>query len=172
MELYLIRHGIAVDRSAEVRDEDRPLTLLGQQKTQAIARRFKALNLQFDRLLSSPFRRAQETAAILQQVGLAQAVELWPGLRPGEPLEGWVDWWNQTVTQEDRSKDQCLALVGHEPDLSAWAVQLLWGTLALGTAEPLQLKKAGVLGLTLPDAPPFIGRAQLFWLTPPRLLLP
>jgi phosphohistidine phosphatase len=177
MELYLIRHGIAVDRSAQVRDEDRTLTPQGREKTQTIAQRLKACHLEFDRLLSSPLCRAQETAVILQQVGLAKRVEVWPGLRPGEPLQGWLDWCSQEgIGKEALSTGQRLALVGHEPDLSSWAVQLLWGEVALnrapGAAEPLQLKKAGILGLTLPDTPPFLGRGQLFWLTPPRLLLP
>jgi phosphohistidine phosphatase len=170
MELYFIRHGIAVDRSAEIPEEDRSLTPLGREKTLAMARRLKALDLKFDRLLSSPLCRAQETAVILQEVGLAKQVELWPGLRPGTPLQHWLDWWNAAgMGQTARPTELRLALVGHEPDLSSWAVQLLGGTL--GGVEPLQLKKAGILGLTLPDEPPFVGRGQLFWLTPPRLLL-
>lgn len=172
MELYLIRHGIAVDRSPSHRDEDRPLTPHGRQKTRAIAQRFKAvtadLNFEFDRFLSSPLRRAQETADIFHQAGLATAVELWDGLRPGQPLENWLDWCRTARL----SPGQRVALVGHEPDLSSWAVQLLWGTVAREETEPLQLKKAGILGLTLPDVPPFLGRGQLFWLTPPRFFLP
>ena len=49
MELYFIRHGIAVDRSAEIPEEDRSLTPLGREKTLAVARRLKALDLKFDR---------------------------------------------------------------------------------------------------------------------------
>lgn len=172
MELYFIRHGIAVDRSPGVREAERALTSSGRAKTRAIAKRLKALNVDFHRLLSSPLRRAQETAEILQQEGLATGVEIWDGLQPGQPLQDWLDW----LITEKISPGQRVALVGHDPDLSSWAVQLLWGDIAgdvaLGEAEPLQLKKAGILGLTLPDAPPFLGRGQLFWLTPPRFFLP
>jgi phosphohistidine phosphatase len=56
--------------------------------------------------------------------------------------------------------------VGHEPNLSLWAETLLWGK----TNGVLTLKKAGVLGLTLPEQTP-IGNSTLFWLTPPRFLL-
>ncbi len=171
MQLYLIRHGIAVDRSEHSADQDRPLTTKGQEKTNAIAQRLKALNLSFDRLLSSPFCRAQETADILQQAGLVKTVETWDGLKPGGSLETWLDWSATVLTSPCHSSGHCIALVGHEPDLSDWAEQLLWGTSAGGNSQPLVLKKGGIIGLTLPDAPPFLGRGELFWLTPPRFLL-
>jgi len=53
------------------------------------------------------------------------------------------------------------------PDLAAWAETLLFGE-AHGR---LVLKKAGILGLTLPAAGSPLGRCSLFLLTPPRLLL-
>lgn len=167
MQLYLIRHGIAIDRSSSVAEEDRPLTLQGQEKTKAIVERLKGLGIKFDRLLSSPLCRAKETAEILQQAGLVKTLEIWDGLRPGEPLQAWIDW----SIAEAISPEHQIALVGHEPDLSYWAEQLLWGTFGLEMAGHLQLKKAGIMGLTLPDVAPFLGQGQLFWLTPPRFLL-
>ncbi|MGA1410755.1 MAG: phosphohistidine phosphatase SixA [Prochlorotrichaceae cyanobacterium] len=167
MQLYLIRHGIAIDRSETRADQDRTLTAKGQEKTKAIAQRLKALNLSFDRLLSSPFCRAKETAAILQQAGLVETVETWDGLKPGGSLEAWLDWCATALT----SPCHCMALVGHEPDLSTWAAQLLWGASAVGRDQHFVLKKGGIIGLTLPDSPPFLGQGELFWLTPPRFLL-
>ena len=65
------------------------------------------------------------------------------------------------------SSPNVLALVGHEPDLSQWAELLIWGE-AKGV---LQLKKAGIIGIEIPDHIDPIGNSILFWLTPPRLLL-
>ena len=36
-QLYLIRHGIAVERNNLIKDEDRPLTDVGTQKTAKVA---------------------------------------------------------------------------------------------------------------------------------------
>ncbi len=45
MELYLIRHGIAEERSAEIQDEERVLTKEGRQKTKKVAQRLEPRNL-------------------------------------------------------------------------------------------------------------------------------
>ncbi len=60
-----------------------------------------------------------------------------------------------------------LALVGHQPDLCQWAEFLIWGE----SRQVLELKKAGVIGLTVPNQVSPVGNSCLFWLTPPRLLL-
>ncbi|MER3478596.1 MAG: phosphohistidine phosphatase SixA, partial [Leptolyngbya sp. ERB_1_2] len=60
-----------------------------------------------------------------------------------------------------------LALVGHEPDLSGWAELLVWGEVR----DRILLKKAGMIGLDLPDSGSAISNSQLFWLTPPKFLL-
>ncbi|NEO26328.1 MAG: phosphohistidine phosphatase SixA [Kamptonema sp. SIO4C4] len=75
MEVYLIRHGIAGDRNDYPTDEERPLTDKGKSKTRKVAQRLKTLGLQFDLILTSPLRRAQQTATILQEVGLSPTVE-------------------------------------------------------------------------------------------------
>ncbi|MEB3291874.1 MAG: phosphohistidine phosphatase SixA, partial [Synechococcales bacterium] len=56
--------------------------------------------------------------------------------------------------------------VGHEPEQSEWAEQLLWGQ-ARGS---LIQKKAGIIGLEAPLTGELLGHCQLFWLCPPRLL--
>ncbi len=161
--LYLIRHGIAADRELYEIDEERPLTKEGDRKTRKVAKKLLELNLKFDLVLSSPLLRARQTAEILKSVGLTDQVEEFPPLAPEGEINFWLDWyenWSQTGGKS-------LALVGHEPDLGYWAEVLIWGNVR----GSLIVKKAGVIGITLPETDSLVGNSQLLWLTPPKFLL-
>ncbi|MEM0979273.1 MAG: phosphohistidine phosphatase SixA [Cyanobacteria bacterium P01_H01_bin.58] len=163
-DLYLIRHGIAVERELYAEDADRPLTAKGQVRTRQVAQRLKNLGCQVDCIISSPLVRAQQTTDILLSVGLAQQTETLAPLTPGGNLQQWLTWLAQWQAEHPHS---ALALVGHEPDLSTWAQQLVMGQ----ASDRWILKKAGVIGLQVPAAGVALGQSHLFWLTPPRLLL-
>ncbi|QZZ20655.1 phosphohistidine phosphatase SixA [Leptothermofonsia sichuanensis E412] len=163
LELYLIRHGLAGERGTYTNDDERPLTEEGRQKTRQVARRLLDLKFQFDQILTSPLVRAKQTAEILVQAGLSQQLQTVECLAPAGQLEAWLEW----LQTWQPPRNPRLALVGHEPDLSEWAEILLWGT-AKGV---LTLKKAGIIGLMLPDSRSPVGKSQLFWLTPPRFLI-
>ena len=161
LELYLIRHGLAGEYGSYANDAERPLTDEGDRKTQRIAARLRDLDLKFDLILTSPYRRASQTAEILQSAGLG-SLEVAEFLQPEGQFDDWMQWFESW-----RSPDKTLALVGHQPNLSDWAEQLVWGS----PAGRLALKKAGVIGLALPDKGSPVGNSTLFWLTPPRFLL-
>jgi len=162
--LYLVRHGIAEERSPTQADDTRALTPAGQKKTQRVAERLRSLGIQWDLVLTSPLVRAQQTATILRNCGLTQHLEISTELAPAGQLERWLDWLQ--IWQAEHPQGH-LAIVGHQPNLGDWAEQLVWGD----TRGRLVVKKAGVIGLTLPDAIAAIGNSELFWLTSPRLLL-
>jgi phosphohistidine phosphatase len=161
--LYLIRHGLAGEFGTYANDDERPLTEEGHRKTGQVARRLADLKIQFDIVLTSPLVRARQTADILIETGLGPILEEVSYLRPGGSINEWLTWLKTWKVREDAS----LALVGHQPALGDWASTLIWGE-AKGIIE---LKKAGVVGLSLPGKGSPIGRSTLFWLTPPRLLL-
>jgi|ERR671933_92521 phosphohistidine phosphatase len=165
MELYLIRHGIAALREDYANDEERPLTKKGRDKTVKVAKQLHERDLRFDLILTSPLVRARETAAILQDAGLASKVEEFTALTPDGDIYAWVSW------LEERShraiSDKCLALVGHQPNLGNWAETLVWGY----AKEKLVLKKAGVIGINIPDTGSPIGQSELFLLTSPKWLI-
>ncbi|ERT05261.1 phosphohistidine phosphatase SixA [Lyngbya aestuarii BL J] len=161
--LYLIRHGIAADRELYEIDEERPLTKDGDRKTRKVAQKLKSLNLKFDIVLSSPLVRARQTADILKSVGLTDHVEEFPPLAPEGEINFWLDWYRNW----SHSGGDSLALVGHEPDLGNWAEVLIWGDIR----EALIVKKAGIIGITLPETGSLVGNSQLLWLTPPKFLL-
>lgn len=162
LDLYLIRHGLAGEFGSYADDTLRPLTTAGQHKTRQVADRLANLGLQFGQILTSPLLRAQQTAEILQAAGLCQQVATAECLATGD-FDRWLNWWatwHLTATQP-------LALVGHEPSLSQWAELLVWGRVN----HAIRLKKAGVIGLSLPTSGSPVGQSVLFWLTPPKFLL-
>jgi phosphohistidine phosphatase len=164
MELYLFRHGIAEEKSDDISDEARKLTKEGRQKTEKVAKRLVELGLKFDLILTSPLVRALATAEILMQARLSEKLIESSYLAPDGSLSGWIEDW---LIPQKFSSSSKLVLVGHEPDLGNWAELLVWGE-ALGN---IVLKKAGMIGIKLPENTAPLGKSQMFWLTPPKYLL-
>ncbi len=163
LKLYLIRHGIAEERRLHFPDEQQALTAKGRQKTQKVAQRLQALGLRFDYLQTSPLARAHQTAEILQRQGLVSAIHVSDLLSPSGSWQDWLPWL-ETWRKQGLTH---LALVGHEPNLSEWAEILVWGQ----PRQQLVLKKAGMIGLLLPEDNNLVGQSTLFWLTAPKVLL-
>ena len=67
MDLYLLRHGLAVplDPASFAKDSERPLTPEGRRKLEEVARAMVAMELAFDLVLSSPYLRARQTAELV-----------------------------------------------------------------------------------------------------------
>ena len=73
MQLLIIRHAIAVPRGTPgIPDEDRPLTPEGEQKFREAAEGLAKLVDRPDALLTSPWLRAKQTAAIAAVVEAAR----------------------------------------------------------------------------------------------------
>jgi phosphohistidine phosphatase len=122
----------------------------GMRRTAVIAGHLHRLQLDCDALLSSPLRRAVQTAELGVVAGLASHVTLEASLAPGgDPLP---------LLQAGRWRR--LGLVGHEPDLGNLASSLLGAPP--GT---ITLRKAGVALLRLSS-----GGASLQLLIGPRFL--
>lgn len=162
MKLYIIRHAIAVEPGTPGFDEDsqRPLTPKGSRKMRKIARGLKELEALPDVVLSSPYRRAAETAAILADIlKLQDQVFFSEHLTP----LGFADQLIAEINEKYRVEN--LALVGHEPSLSSLA-----SLLVSGDAEfALELKKGGVCCLDVTDLRP-ARCATLLWLMTPTQL--
>src|SRR5208283_4799726 len=89
MILYIVRHGIAVDRAdpKSPPEAERPLTAKGVQKTRSAALGLRALKVKPDVLITSPFVRAAQTAEIF-----AEAVGFSPDkIRVSEALKPAAD---------------------------------------------------------------------------------
>jgi phosphohistidine phosphatase len=161
MQLYIVRHGIAIDREDPKcpPDPERYLTEEGIEKTKQVAKGVAALGASADLFLSSPYTRAMQTAEIF-----ANALEyskqkirrtdlLLPGAEP-------------SMLFRELAKDKqssCVFLFGHAPQLD--------DIIATGLASKhhlTSLKKAGVALLELKRISP--PSAELVWVATPKLL--
>lgn len=120
MEIYLLRHGIAEDLRAGQKDADRALTDEGKRKLRVVARRARLAGVKPTLIVTSPYRRAVETAEIvaaeLKYKGqLLRTKALVPDSSP------------EAVWEEIRAHKQELQIIlaGHEPLFSALAAYLL-----------------------------------------------
>ena len=156
--LLLLRHGIAEERRPDLADGDRALTAQGRERTRAVLERLVALGLTADRLLFSPLLRARQTAEIAVAVGWSPVADLAAELAPGGAARRCLPEWCS-------AGGDSLALVGHEPDLSTLACQLIGASPGC-----LALRKAGLIQLQLPVGAA-AGQAVLVSLLRPRLLL-
>ena len=162
MKIYLIRHGIAEFKAIDKPDEDRMLSKKGIIRVQKIARKLANLDIQFDVILTSPYRRAKETGIILKQAGLAPNVVEHSTLKPNGNLLEWINW----LQNAGYSLNSSICLVGHQPSLSQWAEILIWGN----SENKLRLKKSGIIGLELSQVNNPLQEAELFLLTSPKWL--
>jgi phosphohistidine phosphatase len=157
MDLLVVRHAIAEERArfAESGKEDaeRPTTADGRKKFERGARGLRRLVAEIDVLATSPLARAVETGDILQRAyGIDRAARL-RELEPGADPASLARWLRRQKRQE------VVAVVGHEPHLSALVEHLLTG----GRRGFLDLKKGGACLLALPDGDA-TGHAELRWL--------
>lgn len=163
MNLYIIRHAIAVDEGTPEypQDSDRPLTEKGRKKMRQIAKGLHTLGVEFDMILASPYERARETAQILaDNFKMKKKIAYSENLIPmGEPdlLIGEI---NESYTVNS------LALIGHEPNLSTLIGFL---TSDAGKLE-VTLKKGGVCRLSTDDLRQE-RRATIDWLLTPNILV-
>jgi phosphohistidine phosphatase len=153
MELFLVRHAIAVPATPELPDAARPLTPDGRRRFEEVVRGLDRLGVRFDRLHHSPWTRAVETANLL--TGLLEGdsvVELGLSRTPDADLIG-------------RIGGERAAAVGHEPWMSELMSLLLTGSKPL--AANIAFKKGGVAWLE-GEARPRGMRLRAF--LPPRVL--
>jgi phosphohistidine phosphatase len=158
--LYIVRHGIAEDPGRPgIADNERLLTSKGEKRIRQIARGLVRLELQLDRIVTSPLPRARATAEIIADVlDVRKGIETSNVLQTGSSaatVERWL---------RERNDDR-LMIVGHNPTLSD-----LVSLLVLGTTQPTicDLKKGGIAALTRGAAT--TGLYQLHWVAPPRLV--
>src|SRR5215469_13448681 len=113
MELYILRHAIAGVRSASAAggDSQRPLTVEGAGKMRQGARGMKAMGLNFNLILSSPYLRAKQTAEIVANVlGLENKLEYSATLAADGNPRDLVE-----ELKQKHKKRKSIVLVGHEP---------------------------------------------------------
>jgi phosphohistidine phosphatase len=135
MQLFVIRHAIAEDRRPDQDDSARELTEEGVQKMKQVVRGLRELDVELQRVLTSPWARALHTAQLLA------------------PISDETPITTELLCQSPRAellamiaeKNETTGVVGHEP----WLGELI-GWLAFGDArrgESIDLKKSAIVEL-------------------------
>jgi phosphohistidine phosphatase len=156
VEIWILRHASAEDRARSGRDADRSLTAEGAERANTVAKGLKRLEPQLDCVLTSPYRRARETAD-----PAARALGLEKALRETSALEPTAD--PEDILGELRSAGvRGALLVGHQPHLGFLVSRLLSGRPDV----EVPLQKAALVWLSWEGD----GTAELWALIPPKVL--
>jgi len=159
MFLYLMRHGIAEERSLTGSDADRELTQHGTLRTAMVAKGFHKLDLEINRIISSPYIRARQTAEIVGRIiGHKDEVQLDARLVPHGAFEEVSD----LIGENDDANS--ILLVGHEPSIGL----VISGICARG-ALTLDVRKASITAIQIDRFRPAASGA-LLWSIPPRIM--
>jgi phosphohistidine phosphatase len=157
LRIYVLRHGITEDAAPGGTDAGRALTQEGKRKLRGVLDSARRADVHPDVILTSPLKRALETAEIAASVlgvkyDLVRTNTLVPSSSP------------ERIWKEIRSrKAEAVLLAGHEPMLSM-VVAFLLGCPALA----VRMKKGALVAIEVES-----GEAQphgvLLWMLTPKL---
>jgi phosphohistidine phosphatase len=170
MQLVLIRHARAEERTLFKRDRTRALTADGRRRMRKAARGLHALLPGLTQIATSPLLRARQTAEIVAAVYAGIDTVSLPALSPGAAPRAVLAWLRA------QPADATFALVGHEPDLGLLAGWLLSGdrhgwrkcgkrrsSFSAKSTGFVQFKKGAAALIEFADAPA-AGKGALAWL--------
>ena len=157
MNLYILRHASAGTRRANPAiDVKRPLDKEGKEQCLLIANYLNALNLQFDLIVSSPLKRALQTASLVgTEVAYDAKIQVTEALSPTGTVAGFQQLVSRLSTYEN------VLVVGHNPNLPQF---LAAQTCSSGRLN-VRLRKGAVARVDCSTRP-----GQLAWLVDPRTL--
>ena len=161
MELFILRHGEAGQTSLSS-DRIRPLTSAGKTEIFEIAKALKIIGLKFDLVVTSPLKRAYDTAMIVSDVfKLGRKIQVWNELAP----EGKRTDIYQKLSQ--LREEYSVLIVGHQPLLGEMINEIIHKS----KSSPCNflLKKGGIVRIRLLKKSN-IPKGELKWLLTPRIL--
>jgi len=165
MDLFILRHGEAGKRlSSDTKDFSRPLTLEGKREVTDVAKSLKYLGIKFNFIITSPLKRAYQTASLVAMVFNSEnKIEQWDELKP----EG-----NRTnlyrKLSEKFKQDSSILIVGHEPYLSSLISEIISKRdLVDASGDHIVLRKAGLAKVRITSSHQKI-QGELKWLLTPK----
>lgn len=158
MIIYFLRHASAGQSlSNPKKDEKRGLDADGIEQCRQIGRALAALQVQVDVIISSPLKRASQTAALVaNEMGHEGKLQLDPALRPEASFSQFRD----LITRH--AKMDAMMVVGHNPNLSEFLGRAI--TQGAGEAEII-LRKGAVAQVDTKR-----NQAALRWCLTPKVV--
>ncbi|HVW76599.1 MAG TPA: phosphohistidine phosphatase SixA [Alloacidobacterium sp.] len=157
MNIYVLRHANAgTSRKNPLLDVKRPLDKEGKQQCLLIGSYLNALNVQFDLIVSSPLKRALQTASLVgTEVGYDSKIQISDALSP----EASVAKFQELVAGLTRYEN--VLVVGHNPNLP----QFLGSLIASPNRANVRLRKGAIARVDCTRRPGILS-----WLVDPRIL--
>ena len=155
MILYLMRHADAgIARENSLLDAKRGLVKEGKEQCMLMARVLSAFKVQVDVVVSSPLKRALQTAQFVgTELGYEAKVEISPALGPDASFADF-----QELLAKYAGREGVLA-VGHNPN----AFQFLGRLITGNGGAAIRMRKASIARIDMERHPP-----RLQWLIDPR----
>lgn len=140
MQIYLLRHGIAEDAAPGHSDSERALTGEGKEKLRRVLKRARAAEVSPGLILSSPYKRALETAEVAAEVlGYKGRILRTHALAPdASPYETWSE-------MREHKDEAAILVASHEPLMSSLAAYLLNSPSLI-----VDMKKAALMRVDFP----------------------
>lgn len=157
VKLFLVRHGIAVDRiGSDIRsDFDRYLTPEGFKECEQVAAGLARLGVKPEIFITSPLVRAKQTADVFS-AGLTKSssprLEICRALAPGGKF-------SEILAAVPKDVEQVM-FFGHEPDMSNFAQHLL------ASDVEIPFKKSAVCRIDVDKIPPEDAGVLKWFITP------
>lgn len=158
MIVYFLRHANAGQKRLNpVQDDKRALDKEGIEQCRYVGRLLNGLDTHVDMILSSPLKRATQTAAMVgNEIDYEQKIEVTPALHPGSPYENFRHLLRQL------SRLEAVMVVGHNPNMSTFLSLLVTAGLS---ERAIDMKKGSVARVDMSSK-----RSELIWLVTPRLI--
>ena len=157
MNLYILRHASAgVSRVDAKLDAKRPLDKEGKEQCLLVARYLNALKVQFDVIISSPLKRALQTASLVgTEVAYDSKIQIADAVSPSGTLSSF-----QALIAPLSGYDTVL-VVGHNPNLPEFLGSLICSPRPAG----IRMRKGAIARVDCTRRP-----GQLISLLDPRML--
>jgi phosphohistidine phosphatase len=158
MTVYFLRHASAGQKRANAQQDDkRPLDKEGIEQCRYVGRLLNALDTHVDLILSSPLKRATQTASFVgNELAYEQKIELAPALKPNAEYQAFRD-----LLRSLRKFDSVM-VVGHNPNFSRFLALMVTNG---ADDSAIEMKKGGVARVEMGPK-----RSVLQWIVTPRLV--
>ena len=159
MLVYFLRHASAgQSKKDKAADEKRPLDKDGIDQCRYVGRALAAIDVQVDVIISSPLKRATQTASLVaNELGHEDKVQLSKALRPDASYDAFRE------LLDEHSGSEAIMVVGHNPTLTRFLSLMISDG---ANEEAVGLKKGAVARVTFDGRRP----AVLGWCLVPKLV--
>ena len=156
MNLYIMRHANAgIPRENPQLDLKRGLVKEGKEQCMQMARLLNAMRVQVDVILSSPLKRATQTAQLVgTEMGYEAPIEITQALAPEAEFGDFIEMLNGYAECDG------VLVVGHNPNLFRFIGRLVAGQ----KGAAIRIRKGSVTHINMATHPP-----RLQWLVDPRM---